>query len=223
EIEIIPWTSEFAIADHNPEIINSIQNLEKLLAQGKISKEKFNQEIEKLKGYSSKTLAIAFNKLKKVSFREMPPSPLIAIHELGHVYFQVNDLLWNAIYGGGEILLWLALKNRFHVTEKNIKFYLNLLKNVYLNPEQVHKFITRKIANKIKVYPHLLPICLFAGFIPSISSLEVLTLDLSSEEWKNVPVNDSHLFEFFQNLVSGLQYNDVIWINYAKWLGLIDK
>ncbi|MBX6424123.1 hypothetical protein [Thermosulfurimonas sp. F29] len=52
--------------------------------------------------------AIAFPDARVVSFRFMPPDPLLLIHELGHVVFSIkSEPPWNSSYAGAEILFWL--------------------------------------------------------------------------------------------------------------------
>lgn len=222
EIEVIPWRDEFNIADKNPEVIENIEFLNMLFHNNMISPEEYEKQLKKIStGYASKTLGMAFIDKKQVSFRSPSPHPGIVLHELGHIYFGVNDLLWNASYGGGEILFYLALKG-FPITEGHIRRYHAILEQIYKNPDEVHRKIADAIAPNIKVYPHLFPICLHAGYIPDfdVRSAHEFYNDLRSKKWEKVPVLQHHLFSFFQNLVDGLKYNDPHWFNYAKWLGL---
>lgn len=225
EIEVIPWRDEFNIADKNPEVIENIEFLRILLHNNMISSEEYEKQLKKVStGYASKTLGMAFIDKKQVSFRSPAPHPGIVLHELGHIYFGVNDLLWNASYGGGETLFYLALKG-FPITEGHIRRYHAILEQIYENTDEVHRKIADAIAPNIEVYPHLFPVCLHAGYIPDLdvhSAHEFFEFfnDLKSEKWEKVPVLQHHLFSFFQNLVDGLKYNDPHWSNYAKWLGL---
>lgn len=226
EIEIIPWQEEYAIADRNPDELDIIESLESLLEKNQISFEEFQTRRQKLNNYVSKTLAIAFIDTKQISFREKSPPAWLVIHELGHVYFKVNDLIWNATLGGGEVLLWLSLKNKYKITEQHIHRYHRLLKQTFKNPELVHRYIVKRIAPKINVYPHLFPICLYAGTLPlSFNNKiidEIFANNLLSSHWKEINITPAHLFSFFQNLIAGLQYQDPYSITYAYWLKIID-
>lgn len=43
-VEVIPWQEEFAVADHNPEVIDHLEFLEKLLEMKAITQEEFERE-----------------------------------------------------------------------------------------------------------------------------------------------------------------------------------
>lgn len=223
EVEVVEWKDEYAIADHNPEQIEAHDFLRMLHQNGLITDEEYRKEIEKFKGYASRTLAIAFIDEKKVSFREAVPKPSMVIHELGHIYFEVNDLIWNMTYAGGEILLWLALKDRYTITEGHIRRYHELIRQVYEDTEAVHKYITGRIAHRLKVYPHLFPICLYMGYIPEYNFSEIPELfhDLNTPKWAQVQVTKHHIFSFFQNITEGLKWNDSYCCQFAKWLEII--
>lgn len=224
EINVIPWNKEFNVADRNPEVIETIEFLDILLKNGMITEQDYTEQVRRIStGYASKTLAIAFIGRKEVSFRSEVPDQNVVLHELGHIYFNVNDLIWSASYGGGEILFHLALKEKYNITEKNIRRYHTLLKQIYENAEEVHRVITDSIAHRLDVYPHLFTICIFAGYIPDIGAhiTPEISNDLKSEEWAQVPVMQHHLFSFFQNMMDGLKYRDSIWVSFAKWLKII--
>lgn len=226
EVEVIPWRDEFNVADKNPEVIEALEFLDMLLKNGMITEEQYIEQSRKVAtSYASKTMGMAFIKDRKISFREAVPKPAIVLHELGHVYFQVHDILWNASYGGGEILLHLALNNRYYITEGHIRRYHALLEKTYEDPEGVHKLITDAIAPRLDVYPHLFTICLFAGYIPDFEARTAFEFwdDLKSEKWGTIPVEQHHLFAFMQNLVEGLKYDDPAWVNFAEWLGIIEE
>lgn len=170
-------------------------------------------------------MAIAFIEKRQVSFRDPEPSSNIVLHELGHIYFQVNDLFWSTRYGGGEILLHLALNNRYHITEEHIRRYHGYLEQVYENPEGIHRVIANTIAPHLGVFPHLFPICLSAGYIPDfdIQGSSELLDDLKSTGWAEIEVRKNHLFSFFQYMTEGLKYADSFWIKYAEWLKVIEE
>lgn len=218
EVEVLPWQDEYAVADYNPEVIDSLEFLRMLLKSGLITEEEYYREREKFSFYASKTLGVAFIEERKVSFREKRPSQYVVLHELGHIYFEATDLEWNAQWGGGEILFSLALEEKYHIEESHIKRYHHLVKSCYEKPEKVHQFIISALAPKLHVYPHLFPICLFSGYVP-----EVLPefYELDSPKWQSVKVEPWHLFTFFQNLVDGLIYKDGISIFFAKELSIV--
>lgn len=225
EIKIIPWEENFNLFDKNPEIIDTIEFLDILLKNNIITSEKYAEYLKNVsKGYASKTMGIAFINKKQVSFRSQSPHPDIVLHELGHIYFEVNDLLWNASYGGGETLFHLALKEKYTITEHHIRNYHSLLEQTFKNSEKIHKLITDTIAPKINVYPHLFTICLFAGYIPYFDTQLAYEFfnDLKSEKWSTIPVDQNHLFSFFQNLIDGLIYRDSTWVFFAKLIGIIE-
>lgn len=144
-----------------------------------------------------RTLGIAFIGEKKVSFRSTTVD--IVLHELGHIYFDIGDLAWNSVYGGGEILLLLGLQNRFYVTEDHIRRYHSLVESTLEKPENAHRVITTSIAPKIGVFPHLFPISLYGGVIPHNMEKEAYGMcgDLQSPKWGEIQVTKDHLFSFF--------------------------
>lgn len=224
-VEIIPWQEEFGIRDKNPEVIDAIEFLDILYKNNMISSEQYKQKLGEIsKGFASKTLAVSFIKEKQVSFRTEAPKFDVVLHELGHIYFEVNDFIWNSIYGGGEVLLHFALQDRYKISEGHIRRYHAYLMQIFEVPEFIHNKIVETIAPKIGVYPHLFPICLFGGYIPElpdeIDNFEIFN-DFNSPEWQKYYVTQSHLFAFFQNLISGLCYKDSLSVQYAKWLGII--
>lgn len=226
EVEVIPWQDDFNVADKNPEVIETIEFLDMLLKNSMITEEQYKEQSRKIStSYSSKTMGLAWIDTKKVSFRDAVPKPYIVLHELGHIYFQANDILWNSSYGGGEILLWLALEDRYDITEGHIRRFHGLIEQIYEDPEGVHEIITGAIAPKLDVYPHLFPVCLFAGYMPEFDYKDAHDFfdDLKSPKWADIPVEQRQLFTFFQNLTDGLKYNDSFWVSFAGWLGIINK
>lgn len=229
QVEIIPWEEKFNVLDKNPEVIDTIEFLDMLLQNKLISKSDHHKQLQKVvKNYASKTLGMAWIAEKKVSFRTELPKPYVVLHELGHIYFEANDLFWNASYGGGETLMWLALNDSFTITEGHIRRFHELVKMTYEDSEAVHNFIVERIAPKLDVYPHLFTICLFSACIPDVETDDhenfnrLMCGDLKSEEWAKIKVLSHHIFLFFQDLISGLQYNDSFSIYFAKLLEIID-
>jgi hypothetical protein len=225
KVLIIPWSDDFNIRDKNPEVIETIQFLDILLQNKLITQDEYRKQIKKISsGYAARTVGISFMDKKQVSFRDSVPDSTVVLHELGHIYFQVNDLFWNASYGGGEILLWLALKDKYNITENHIRHFHHIIEGIYEDTENTHRLIANTIAPKLNVYPHLYPICLFAGYMPDFDNSITFDFynDLQSEKWNTLTVDKHHLFSFIQNLTEGLKYNDSFWVSFAKWLKIID-
>lgn len=222
EVEVVPWEEKYAVVDKNPEVIDKLNFLHFLYKEGLLTQQQFEQQQQAVKIYASKTLAISFIDEKKVSFRENP-SPYTVLHELGHIHFEVNDFLWNKLYGGGEILFFLGLEGRYKIRERNIRHYFNLIKASYDDPITTHDFIAKKIAGEIGCYPHIVDICYTAGV--SINKEEEI-FDIYAEGLKldrlsQIKVEASDLVVFFQNLIEGLVHGDSFMIHYAKILGII--
>jgi len=178
QIKIFPWQDEYAIADRNPEFIDQLHLLQMALESGVIDKEEFEKEIRKAHpGYASKTLAVALRQEKAVSFREYPSISVI-IHELGHIHFDVDDLEWNSVYGGGENLIHLTYSKKGHFTEQQIAEYMRLYRHIYLLPfEEINQIawqIGKAINEGLKEmgfedFPvHPVSLMMMAGTIPSV-------------------------------------------------------
>lgn len=225
-VEVIPWQKEFEVHDKNPEIIDAVDFLDILYKNNMISSEQYREKLNSVvKGFASKTLAVSFIRDKQVSFRTDVPKFDTILHELGHIYFEVNDLIWNTMYGGGEVLLHFALRDRYKINEGNIRKYHAYLTQALEAPDFMHNQIVEAIAPKINVYPHLFPICLYEGYLPDFFDQGVdfdIINNLNSPEWQKYSVTSSHLFMFFQNLISGLIYRDSFSVQYAKWLAIIN-
>lgn len=222
-VEVIPWRPEFAVADRNPEVIEASETLERLLGQGLISRKRYEEESRKLIGYASRTLAVAIRKERKVSFRDETPSDSVVIHELGHIHFDADDILWSRTCGGGEALLLLALEMNYRVTEENIRHFHHLIQSAYSEPDRIHTYIAGRIAPHIGVYPHLFPIMISAGYLPDPAVGSELPGDLRSEEWERVEVHSHHIFTFLQNVVDGLRWRDPFLTLYAELLNLVER
>ncbi|MEM4620858.1 MAG: hypothetical protein QW607_11680 [Desulfurococcaceae archaeon] len=148
KVPVFPWKEEYNIADHNPEVIENLKALENLLSSGAISEEEYlakSKELFQDRKYASRTEGIAFIEEGFVSFRDENPKIGIILHELGHIYFQEPDIYWNAVYGGGEILFWLALNGSFKISEEHIRRHMEYLKRAYTEPEVLGKELTSLI------------------------------------------------------------------------------
>jgi len=127
-VDVVPWADEYAIADKNPEVIDFLEFLEKLLEMRAISQEEYERETAKLPSYASKTGGVAFIEDNVVSFRDENPSEHVVVHEIGHCYFKENDRVWSASYGGGESLFWLILRKDLPLSELSIFQYHSWLR-----------------------------------------------------------------------------------------------
>lgn len=228
-IEVIEWEDEFAIADKNPEIIDLYQFYSDLLKQNQITSEEFQNRMQSLSNeYASKTVGISFIDKMQVSFRNSEkPTFAVALHELGHCHYKETDIIWGAMYGGGESLMWLGLTGRSKVSEKEILLYHTLLHDAYKRPEQLAKEIAEKIVSqtKLKCQPHLYSIMLYAGTIPDgltkyIEGKEEIFTDLCHDKWHEVKVDSKNIRSFLINLVEGIKYNDSFYLTFAKVIGI---
>ena len=174
EVEVIEWQEEFQIADRNPELFDNLQVIELMFKSNLITEEEYRREIGKLmqSGYASKTMGVAFIDNKEIAFREKVPSIRIILHELGHIYFKVSDLTWNATYGGAEILIHFALLDMLNITEEQIRDYIAIYTLVYLSKlekiEEIEKIIVSNIAKPLNLQLNrLIPLLLLSGTLPS--------------------------------------------------------
>ncbi|WP_028841997.1 hypothetical protein [Thermodesulfovibrio yellowstonii] len=233
DVEVIPWQEEFAVADKNPEVIDSIEFFELLFKNGVITEEECRDNISKIlsqAGYSSRTEGIAFIEDRQVAFRSPKPSISVVLHELGHIHFGEPDIIWSATYGGGEALMWLGLSKKFYIDEPCVLFYHTLLKEAYEKPQDVAKQVATVITEKIKIdcYPHIATLALFAGTILDgvmnelrEKRLEHLFSDLLNPEWEKITPTRTMVWGFLVDLVEGLKWNDSFYSAYAKALGLL--
>jgi hypothetical protein len=224
EIEVIPWQEEFAVADYNPEVIDFLEFLEKLLEMRAISQEELERELSKLPSYASKTGGVAFIEDKVVSFRDENPPEHVVVHEIGHCYFKENDRIWSASYGGGESLFWLILRKDLPLNELSIFQYHSWLRRTLEgHVEEVAKEIVRKLSKlNLPVFPHIYTYQLFAGTM-GIDAGKIpghLLFDLENKEWEQIEVSREGLLSFFANLLVGASLNDSVQMAYLKALFL---
>jgi len=219
-VEVIPWQEEFAVADYNPEVIDYLEFLEKLLEMKAISQEEFERETYKLPTYASKTGGVAFIEDKAVSFRDENSPEHIIVHEIGHCYFKENDRVWNASYGGGESLFWLILRKDLPLNELSIFQYHSWLRRTLEGQvQEVAEEIVRKLSKlNLPVFPHIYAYQLFAGTM-GIDAGKIpghLLFDLENKEWEKVEVSKEGLLSFFANLLVGARLSDSVHLAYLK-------
>jgi hypothetical protein len=241
-IPILPWKDEYNIADRNPELIEAIEELKTLRSEGKISEEEYLKKIKDLSGtYASRTEGIAFINEGFVSFRDKKPSIGVILHEAGHIYFGETDLFWNSTYGGGEVLFWLGLEERYRITEENVRYYMSLLREGYENPQAAAEKILEKLSElNFNCRKSLFCYFLYAGTLPDprivaseigfsspeekqkfIEDFNRAMLDLNDSFWNTVPHTRSVVFYFFQDLISGLVHFDPFYTVYAEKIGIV--
>jgi len=220
EIEVIPWQEEFEIGDLNPEVVDFIEFLDRLLQMQAISREEYEREIGKLPSYASRTEGVAFIEEKVVSFRSPNPEEHVVVHEIGHCYFRENDRVWSASYGGGESLFWLILRKGLPLNELSIFQYHSWLRRTLEGQvEEVAKEIVRKLSKlNLPVFPHIYTYQLWAGTL-GIDAGKIpghLLFDLENPEWEKVEVSREGLMSFFANLIVGASLNDSIQLAYLQ-------
>jgi len=220
EVEVIPWQEEFAIADHNPEVIDHLEFLEKLLEMKAITQEEFEKEAAKLPTYASKTGGVAFIEEGVVSFRDENPPENVVIHEVGHCYFRENDVIWSSSYGGGESLFWLIIRKDLPLNELAIFKYHSWLKRALEGRvEEVAEEIVRKLSKlNLPVFPHVYAYQLWAGTM-GIDAGRIpphLLFDLENEGWKEVKISKAGLLSFFANLITGASLGDSVYLTYLQ-------
>jgi hypothetical protein len=224
EVEVVPWVDEYAIADNNPEVIDHLEFLERLLQMKAITQEEFERETAKLPAYASKTGGVAFIEEKTVSFRNPNPEEHVVVHEIGHCYFKENDRVWSASYGGGESLFWLILRKDLPLNELAIFQYHSWLRRTLEgHVQEVAKEVLKKLSKlNLPVFPHIYTYQLFAGTM-GIDASKIpphLLFDLENREWERVEVSKEGLLSFFANLIVGASLNDSTQLAYLKALFL---
>jgi len=233
-ITVIPWQEEFQIADKNPEIVDAMDFYAMLYKNKIISQEEYEKQINELfaqaKGYISRTEGIAFIKEREISFRSPRPKITYIIHEIGHVHYEELDPVWSATYGGGELLVQLALFQNYVTDDKAIRDYHSIIHNASILPGKTAKELADAIIQKTKLpcYPNLHAISLFSGTIPDglweqlrEKKLEEIYDKLNDSRWGEIEVTYSNIRMFLTNIIDGLKYKDSFSIEYAKALSLI--
>ncbi len=219
-VEVVPWEEEYAIADHNPEVIDFLEFLEKLLQMRAISQEEYEREVSKLPAYASKTGGVAFIEKRIVSFRDSHPAEHIVVHEVGHVYFRENDMVWSSSYGGGEALFWLILRQDLPLNELAIfQWHSWLRRTLEERVEEVAEEIVRRLSKlNLPVFPHVYAYQLWAGTMGvDVEKIpQHLLIDLENEKWREVEISKAGLLSFFANLITGAGLGDSIHSTYLK-------
>jgi hypothetical protein len=221
-IEVIPWKEEFAVADFNPEVIDYLEFLEKLLEMKAITQEEFERETSNLPSYASKTGGVAFIEESVVSFRDENPSEHIVVHEIGHCYFRENDRIWSASYGGGESLFWLIIRKNLPLNELSIFQYHSWLRRTLEGQvEEVAKEVLKRLQKlNLPVAQHIYAYQLYAGTM-GIDAWKIpphLLFDLKHKEWERVEVSRKGMLSFFANLIVGASLGDSVYLAYLKAL-----
>lgn len=218
-VKVIGWRDEFGVIDYNHEIIDEIEFWHRLYKSGSISYEEYKKKIDNLPPYASKTLGIAFLKTNEVSFREEKPSFRVVLHELGHCYFKKPDPVWNAVYLGGEYLMWLIIQNKYEGKEEDIRKYMQLLEELYCDSEKVmgkiekiaqelyQKYFDKELVEEVLLceeafqYENTVKLCLCTGHIPNS---EYFALDVLSHALHSIEYQDFALIwtEFLKKLLS---------------------
>jgi hypothetical protein len=224
-VEVIPWQEEFAVADHNPEVIEFLEFLEALLEMKAITQEEFERETAKLPTYASKTGGVAFIEDNVVSFRDPNPPEHVVVHEIGHCYFKENDRIWSSSYGGGESLFWLILRKDLPLNELAIFQYHSWLRRTLEGQtEEVAKEVVKKLSKlNLPVFPHIYTYQLYAGTM-GIDAWKIpthLLFDLENKEWEKVKVSREGLLSFFANLIVGASLGDSIQLAYLQALFIL--
>jgi hypothetical protein len=219
-VEVIPWQEEFAIADYNPEVIDYLEFLEKLLEMKAISQEEYEREVSKLPAYASKTGGVAFIEDNVVSFRSPNPEEHVVVHEIGHCYFKENDRIWSASYGGGESLFWLILRKDLPLNELSIFQYHSWLRRTLEGQvEEVEKEVLKKLSKlHLPVSQHIYAYQLYAGTM-GVDVQKIpphLLFDLENREWERVEISKTGLLSFFTNLITGASLGDSIYSAYLQ-------
>ena len=219
-VEVVPWQDEYAIADHNPEVVDFIEFLDRLLQMQAISREEYERELSKLPSYASKTGGVAFIEDNMVSFRSPNPEEHIVVHEIGHCYFKENDRIWSASYGGGEGLFWLILRKDLPLNELSIFQYHSWLRRTLEGyVEEVVKEILKKLSKlNLPVFPHIYAYQLFAGTM-GVDAKNIpphLFIDLESKDWEKVKLSRAGMLSFFANLITGAGLGDSLYLAYLQ-------
>jgi len=219
-VEVVPWDDEYAIADHNPEVVDFIEFLDRLLQMQAISREEYERELSKLPSYASKTGGVAFIEEGVVSFRDENPPEHIIVHEVGHCYFRENDMVWSSSYGGGEALFWLILRQDLPLNELAIfQWHSWLRRTLEGRVEEVAGEIVRKLSKlNLPIAQHIYAYQLFAGTMGvDVEKIPPhLFIDLQSEEWAKVKISKAGLLSFFANLITGAGLGDSVYLTYLQ-------
>jgi hypothetical protein len=209
QVKVIPWETNFAVADKNPEIIDQIELLDTALKSGMITEEEYEEKLKGLKRYASRTEGVAFIETKEVSFRKKIPSLYVALHELGHIYFEARyEPTWSQAYGGGEQLMWLIALGKLPSegnNEEKVKKYIDFLELYYTNRRKAER-IANEIAEKILKEIGLTKEQTFKTWhIPKVEKTAINALLLATG---TMPSKDYPLQMVLVNLLEAVRWND---------------
>jgi hypothetical protein len=235
-ITVIPWEERFQVADKNPELLDTIDFYKMLYKNKLISQEEYEKQIKELfaqaKGYVSRTEGIAFIKERKISFRSPQPKIIYVIHEIGHIHYEEPDPVWSATYGGGEILMQLALFQSYVTSDKAIRTYHSIIHKALSQSQNTAKELAEIIIEKTKLpcYPNLHVISLFSGTILNglleqlkTKKLEEIYNKFDDPRWEDLEVSYSDIRLFLINVLEGLTYGDSFSTTFAKALDFIKE
>ena len=225
ETEIIPWEDEYAIGDKNPEVIEELRFWEELYRNGMVDEKECRRRIDETlrkAGYASRTEGIAFIEEKKVSFRSKVPPFWVVLHELGHVHYQIPDSIWNATYGGAEILVHLSLEDRYDIREENVRQFIWLKKLSYKDPKEFERIVIERLRKVFPdTQPSILSFMLLAGTIPPTRE-DLHILDHRDPKLTQIETTPEVVQSFMVNLVEGLRWGDPFYRRYAEVLGMVE-
>jgi len=212
QVEVIPWQEEFALEDKNPEIIDRINFYQELLKNGMITEKEYMKRMGEINTFARKTLGIAFVEERKVAFRERVPSLQVALHELGHIFFEKRDDVWSDKYAGGETLMWAIATGRIEGeqgrNEELVENYIDIFEFVQYSPEEGME-ILEHIAQEI---------VMDMGVDNPKEYLEKYGMQHIKPTWLNVllflngtlPSSDYTPANYIQNLMVGALYRQPI-------------
>jgi hypothetical protein len=223
-IEVVPWEDEYAVVDYNPEVIDFLEHLNKLLDMKAKTEEEYEREVSKLPSYACKTGGIALIEKGAVSFRSENPSERIIVHEIGHCYFRESDLVWDYSYGGGEGLFWLIIKDDLPLNEGAIfQWHSWLRRTLEGKVEEVAEEIVGRLSKlNLPVFPHIYTYQLFGGTI-GVDMDKIpphLFEDLASKEWERVKVSRVGMLTFLDSIITGAILEDTVCSAYLRALFL---
>lgn len=110
------------------------------------------------------SIGAAYPESKKVAFREDHLDLPLILHELGHVFYDVDDDVWSkdfsferkGFFFGGEALLWLIIEDKISgkpgKNEELVKAYMDFLRDVERNPVKATMIFNQASKNVGKEY-----------------------------------------------------------------------
>lgn len=218
-VEVVEWSGEYAVADRNPEVIDQIEFYQMLHENGLISHEELKERLSSVREYASRTEGIAFINERKVSFRSKKPKLFIALHELGHCYFEEPDSVWSASFGGGEQVMWLIIKGLVQGNEETIRKWHTYMKMAYTDKEKLLDLLDAKalevgmkynidvvkhakeIASMLRDERYNRPVYGFLSYAGVLPSIELMPTGFLVELVEGVRYRDSFMTVFFMEFL----------------------